>query len=287
MIKLNLHKTLNGVSGDLNLNLDLNISKGEFVTLYGNSGVGKTSILRMLSGLMLPNAGKIIVDDEVWFDTEQKINLKPQQRQLGYVFQDYGLFPNMTVRQNLEFAREKYKKTNSISELMDIIELQELQDRKPNTLSGGQQQRVALARALVQQPKLLLLDEPLSALDNAIRIKLQDYILKAHNTYGLTTILVSHDIGEVMKLSDRMIVIEDGQIIKQGAPLEVFVGKTIDSNVKLTGIVIAINSLEVTIFIAPQTIKIKSTEKELSTIKVGDTLVISSEIVNPKLYKIS
>lgn len=287
MIEFDIHKTLKGASGSFNLELNLYIKEGQLVTLYGDSGAGKTSTLQMLSGLLKPDSGRIIVNDVVWFDRDKNINLSPQQRGIGYVFQDYALFPNMTVRQNLEFALKKHQDNSIISELINIVELEELQDRKPNVLSGGQQQRVALARALVQQPRLLLLDEPLSALDIAIRSKLQDYILKAHNTYGLTTVLVSHDIGEVIKLSDNVIVLENGKIIKQGTPLEVFIGKTIDSAIQLAGVVLAINNLEVTLSVASQIIKVKSTEKELLTIKIGDTLVLTSEMVNPQLYKIN
>lgn len=287
MIEFDIHKTLKGASGSFNLELNLHIKEGQLVTLYGVSGAGKTSTLQMLSGLLKPDSGRIIVNDVVWFDRDKNINLSPQQRGIGYVFQDYALFPNMTVRQNLEFALKKHQDNSIISELINIVELEELQDRKPNALSGGQQQRVALARALVQQPRLLLLDEPLSALDIAIRSKLQDYILKAHNTYGLTTVLVSHDIGEVIKLSDNVIVLENGKIIKQGIPLEVFIGKTIDSAIQLAGVVLAINDLEVTLSVASQIIKVKSTEKELLTIKIGDTLVLTSEMLNPQLYKIN
>ncbi|AXT19866.1 ATP-binding cassette domain-containing protein [Flavobacteriaceae bacterium AU392] len=291
MICFNLHKTLKGISGDMNLELELDIPKGDLVTLYGDSGAGKTSTLRMLSGLLRPDFGKISVNDDVWFDINQNINLSPQQRNIGYVFQDYALFPNMTIRENLEFALTKNQNNGIVSGLIDIVELGELQHRKPNTLSGGQQQRVALARALVQQPQLLLLDEPLAALDNTIRLKLQDYILKVHREYKLTTILISHDIGEIIKLSDKVYVLKEGQIIKQGTPTEVFINKKINDDLKVTGIVLAIEkqneNYEITLSVHSQIIKIKTTTSEIKDIKIGDFMVMTSEILNPKLYKIN
>lgn len=290
MICFNLYKTLKGISGNMNLELELDIPKGDLVTLYGDSGAGKTSTLRMLSGLLRPDSGKITVNDNIWFDINQSINLSPQQRNIGYVFQDYALFPNMTIRENLEFALTKNQNNGIVSDLIDIVELGELQYRKPNTLSGGQQQRVALARALVQQPQLLLLDEPLAALDNTIRLKLQDYILKIHREYKLTTILISHDIGEIIKLSNKVYVLKEGQIVKHGAPTEVFINKKINDDLKLTGIILAIEkqneNYEITLSVHSQIIKIKATTSEIEDIKIGDFMIMTSEILNPKLYKI-
>ena len=158
MIELSLHKELISSGGKMFLNIDISLKPGKFITLYGESGAGKTSTLRMLAGLMNPDQGKIRVNNSVWLDTDKKVKLKPQQRDIGYVFQDYALFPNMTVRKNLEYALDKRQDKSIIDELIDIIELTELQYRKPESLSGGQKQRVALARALVRQPKILLLD---------------------------------------------------------------------------------------------------------------------------------
>jgi len=215
MIQAHIYKTLSTANGKMLLDIQLNIKKGQFVTLYGPSGTGKTSTLRTLAGLLSVDKGQIVVDDKIWFDSEKKINVSPQQRRIGYVFQDYALFPNMTVRKNLEFALEKDQDRSIIQELITIVELEELQHRKPETLSGGQQQRVALVRALVRKPEILLLDEPLSALDIKMRTKLQDYILKVHRKYELTTILVSHDVGEIMKMSDEIYCLENGKISLQ------------------------------------------------------------------------
>lgn len=222
MINVSISKQLNFSEGVEALEVDLQIKKGSFTTFYGKSGAGKTSLLKILAGLLTPDSGKICFEDSVWLDTTRKINLAPQRRQIGFLFQDYALFPNMTVYENLAFALRKGEDKKAIAELIDLMELGALQNRKPLHLSGGQQQRVALARALIQRPKLLLLDEPLAALDHEMRQKLQKHLLEAHKTYQLTTILVSHDIPEILRLSDSVFVLAQGKIITQGSPSDIF-----------------------------------------------------------------
>ncbi|NRB52865.1 MAG: ATP-binding cassette domain-containing protein [Saprospiraceae bacterium] len=222
MIDFRLEKRLNFAEGGQQLDVEIQLEKGQFVTLYGKSGAGKTSILRMLAGLLRPDAGHIGVQGQQWYDYQKNIFLSPQKRQLGFLFQDYALFPNMSVRENLLFALPKDQPDAIIAELIELMELRELQNRRPNRLSGGQQQRVALARALVQKPPLLLLDEPLSALDQEMRLKLQEYLLEIHQKYGLTTILVSHEPNEILRLSDTVYVIEQGQLVNTCTPQELF-----------------------------------------------------------------
>ncbi len=221
MIEIAVKKELHGADGAINLHFETSIQPGELVTIYGSSGAGKTSILRMLAGLLNPDTGVIRCKGLVWFDKDRKINVKPQARGIGMVFQDYSLFPNMTVRENLEFALDKTQDKGVVDELLLLTELTGLSGRRPSVLSGGQKQRVALARALVRKPKLLLLDEPFSALDVEMQSKLQDYILQAHREFGLTTLLISHDILEVVKMSRRVIVLKDGKIDKEGSPEDV------------------------------------------------------------------
>jgi molybdate transport system ATP-binding protein len=221
MIEINVNRKLFGASGELNLILNTTILQGELVTIYGPSGAGKTSVLRMLAGLLKPDTGVIKVDGNFWFDSSNGIHRRPQLRNIGLVFQDYSLFPNMTVRGNLEFALQKGQSSGVVDDLLALTELVNLADKKPATLSGGQKQRVALARALVRKPNLLLLDEPLSALDSVMQSKLQDYLLQVHEQFKLTTILVSHDINEVMKMSKRVLLLESGRVEKDGAPIDV------------------------------------------------------------------
>jgi molybdate transport system ATP-binding protein len=221
MITINVTRKLFGANGELSLHFETAIANGELVTLYGPSGAGKTSVLRMLAGLLRPESGFIRIDDDVWFDSAKSVNIRSQDRDIGIVFQDYSLFPNMTVRGNLEFALQKGQSTKIVDDMLELTQMTNLHDKKPAVLSGGQKQRVAVAMALVRQPRLLLLDEPLSALDSVMQSKLQDYLLQVHHQFKLTTILVSHDITEVIKMSKRVLVLEEGRILKDGAPLEV------------------------------------------------------------------
>ncbi len=291
MINLSFQKHLKTTEGSFELSIDLDIPKGTFVTLYGPSGAGKTSILRILAGLLVPDKGSIMVNDNLWYHSERKINLSPQKRNIGYVFQDYALFPNMTVIENLKFAQRKDQTKDLIPELMEVMELSKLENRSPDTLSGGQKQRAALARALVQQPEILLLDEPLAALDAQISTKLQDYILQAHNTYGLTTILVSHDLGEIMKLTDTVVVLEQGRISKAGVPQDIFMKKELSGKFQFTGTVLSIEKQDViyvvTVLIHNTIIKVVADATEIKDLHNGDRVVVASKAFNPVIYKVS
>ena len=290
MIQLNFQKKLSAASGEMLLDFKTEIKEKSFVTLYGKSGAGKTSVLRILSGLLKPDSGSIIVNEEIWVDTSTKINITPQQRKIGFVFQDYALFPNMTVKENLEYALLKNDSTTIINDLIEIVELGELQHRKPLTLSGGQKQRVALARALVQKPSILLLDEPLSALDTEIRFKLQQHILNLHHEFGLTTILISHDVSEVLRMSDTVIELSEGSILKQGAPQKIFNHTSLKNNFQLTGVLVEITQQDfiyiLSIFIGKDLVKIVADETEVTTLKIGDKILVSAKAFNPIIQKI-
>ncbi len=277
MIRIVLQKKLRSTSGAMLLAIDLTIEKGEFVTLYGKSGAGKTSVLRMLAGLLKPDNGRVVVDNEILFDNQKKINLKPQDRKIGLLFQDYALFPNMTAKENLQFALRRNQEPGIIAELIDIMELGDLQNRKPNTFSGGEKQRVALARALVQKPKLLLLDEPLSALDIEMRNKLQDYILQVQEAYGLTMILVSHDAAEIMKMSDKVFYIEKGEIIAEGTAKDIL---NQQNNLELIGEIVAINKQTLNIRVGTVMIKINTNKKQIRSLAIGDKIVINANLID-------
>ena len=273
MIEINVSKVLGSHREKMHLHLELKIQKGHFITLYGVSGAGKTSTLRLLSGLLVPDTGRILVNGIPWFDADKKINLSPQQRKVGYVFQDYALFPNMTVHQNLAFALRKGQKESIIGELTDLMELGDLLKRMPDTLSGGEKQRVALARALVQRPEILILDEPLSALDHKMRIKLQEHLLKVHATYDLTTILVSHNIGEIVKLSDRIYELENGRVIREGNAADFFASEGMGEKSKFSGEVVKIEKegeiYVVSVLIGTSIVKVVSNPKFFDPLIVG------------------
>ena len=222
MMELNVQKSLHSPGGEMLLDVQLQLKRRQVIGLYGKSGAGKTSLLRIIAGLFAPDQAKIVFDGKVWEDTPRKIKLRPQERKVGLVFQDYALFPNMTVRQNLEFARQPGQDDQIVDELIKLSELGQLQDQYPTTLSGGQQQRVALARSLVQRPQLLLLDEPLSAVDQEMRRKLRGHLRRLHDRFLLTTILISHEKEEVSQLADQVVVLEAGKVVQVGTPQEVF-----------------------------------------------------------------
>jgi molybdate transport system ATP-binding protein len=231
-LSINIKKELHTAEGKFPLAVDLTMEKGDFLALTGPSGGGKTTLLRLIAGLEKADDGQIAFDNKIWSNTTNKTFIVPQERSIGFVFQDYALFPNMTIEQNLKFAVDKNTPQNRVGELMKLMELSALANRFPAKLSGGQQQRVALARALVRQPKILLLDEPLSALDTAMRQRLQDDLKRLHEVYQLTTILVSHDEREIFKLANRVIFIENGQVKKVGTPSEVLENKGIFGRVQ-------------------------------------------------------
>lgn len=283
---LNLTKKLNFASGKGLLDIDVQIAEGTFVAISGTSGSGKTTLLRLIAGLE-KGAGFIKIKDSVWLDTANGLHLPPQQRKVGYVFQNYALFPNMTVRQNLRFALEKNQSTAIITELVETMELGELVNRYPQQLSGGQQQRVALARALVRKPPILLLDEPLSALDEVLRNHLQDYILKIHQKYQLTTLLVSHDTREIRKMADKVLVLEAGKIIKSGTPQVVFAKNTGTKEYQLSGTVIQIkdegNSSLISVKIGENIIEIEKGKQAQRILKIGDKMMLSTTVLNATL----
>ena len=289
MISFSIHKSLHSAQGQLALNISCEVQEGEIATIYGASGAGKTTILRILAGLLNPEKGFITVGGTTWLDTEKKINLLPRDRKVGFVFQDYALFPNMTIRGNLEYALDKGINREIVDELIQIMELEQLQNRYPETLSGGQKQRVALARALVRKPKLLLLDEPLSALDNEMRLKLQDHILQVHRSYALTTILVSHDIAEIYKLSDQIFVVDQGSILKQGTPQSLFSNSQISGKFQMAGEIAAIEQEDiiyiVSVLIHNKIVKVIATSDDIKTLKQGDNVIVSSKAFNPIIRK--
>jgi putative spermidine/putrescine transport system ATP-binding protein len=200
---------------------NLDVKKGEFVSFLGPSGCGKTTTLRMIAGFEAPSTGKVVLDDADITSTA------PNQRNVGMVFQAYALFPNMTVAQNIGFGMQIHKESKAaikqrVEEMLSIIHLEQKGNSYPNQLSGGQQQRVALARALANRPHVLLLDEPLSALDAKIRVSLRAEIRAIQRKLGITAIYVTHDQEEALSISDRIVVMNNGEIEQVGTPFEIY-----------------------------------------------------------------
>ena len=215
----NLHKAFG--SAYVVQNFELAVNRGEFVSFLGPSGCGKTTTLRMVAGFEIPSSGAICINDQ------DVTTLPPNQRKVGMVFQSYALFPNMTVAENIGFGLKVAKRPASeirqrTAEMLNLIKLPALGGRYPYQLSGGQQQRVALARALANKPQVLLLDEPLSALDAKIRVSLREEIRAVQRNLGITTIYVTHDQEEALSISDRIVVMNEGRIEQIGTPFEVY-----------------------------------------------------------------
>ena len=287
MIKLNITHPMKTSKGDVILQIDKEFKQGDFISIYGESGAGKTTILRSIAGLIRPQSGLIKIGDKILFDSKNDIFVPPQKRKVGFVFQDYALFPNLTVYENLHFALEKGKNKNKINELLKLMDLSALARSYPSKLSGGQCQRVALARALVQEPDILLLDEPLSALDFKMRNFLQDEILKIWKYFKLTILLISHDISEIYKLSQRVIELKNGQITKDTNIKELF-KNNLSSEFKITALVIDIEKIDdlvvLILLIGHEFIKVTLNQKEFnekfSKLKPNDNIILLQKSQN-------
>lgn len=201
--------------------LNLSIEDGSFTVLVGPSGCGKSTTLRMITGLDEPTSGDIYIDGK-------KINdLTPGKRDIAMVFQNYALYPTMTVRENIEFGLEnkkvpKEERKKRVQEICEVVGLTQYLDRKPATLSGGQRQRVALARAMVKQPKVFLMDEPLSNLDAKLRGQMRVELIGLHKKLGTTFVYVTHDQVEAMSMADDIVLMKDGYIVQQSSPRELY-----------------------------------------------------------------
>jgi molybdate transport system ATP-binding protein len=288
MITLNIHKALLTSSGDITLSANISIPQGETVAFYGASGSGKTTLLRIIAGLTQPDGGKINVGGSTWLDAEKGKNLPPNKRPVGFVFQDYALFPNMTVKENIQFAQEG-KDSQQVQWLLDMLGLAPLQNRNPAMLSGGQQQRVALARAIARKPRLLLLDEPLSALDHQTRSELQDEIKQLNAQLGITTVVVSHDMAEIFKLCTRVYAFDHGKVIDKGCPADVFLNSPISSKVQFMGEVLHAKNEDIikvlTLLVGNTPVKV-AVSNTLENYAPGDKVLIASKAFNPIIQKI-
>jgi len=279
MIKIDINKKLHGANGEMDLVVNLDIAQGDFVALAGQSGSGKTTLMRILAGLE-DASGTIQVGGEVWL--EGKKALPSQKRKIGFVFQDYALFPNMSVEENLLFVQ---KDKILASKLLELTELSELKDRLPNTLSGGQKQRVSLCRAMMNRPMLLLMDEPLSALDPSMRTKLQNEILILHKEFGTTTIMVSHDPSEIYRLASRVVVLNLGDVINDGTPKDILLKTSGSQKFSFEGELLDIVKVDVInvaiISIGQQLVEVVVSDKEANNLKVGKSVNVSTKAFTP------
>lgn len=207
-------------------------SDAEITALFAPSGSGKTVTLQMIAGLQKPERGEIEVNGRTLFSSERKINLPPQKRNVGYLFQHYALFPHMTVKENILFSSRDKK---LFREVVELLEIGDILNKLPDQISGGQKQRVALARAIVRKPEILLLDEPFSALHRSLKENLYRELLTIINRFNQRAVLVTHDFEEVLKLSRKVVVLENGRNVQEGSPEEVFFSPKTVKIAKLLG----------------------------------------------------
>ncbi|EJB6912971.1 sulfate/molybdate ABC transporter ATP-binding protein [Campylobacter jejuni] len=286
MIRIDINHPMNTAKGRLDLNFKKDIESGKITALFGESGAGKTTLLKIIAGLIKPEFGRIEAGDELWLDTQKNINLAIQKRKIGFVFQNYALFPNMSVKENISYAATSKQK---VEELLSLMNLENLAKIYPKNLSGGQAQRVALARALAREPQILLLDEPLSALDFKMRSFLQDELVKILQHFKITTLLVSHDLAEIYKLSHRILELSDGKIIKDARTNEFFTSSNLSAKLRLSATLLEIKKSDIlmifTLLLNQDIVKITLSEEEFlrtyKNVKIGDTLLLSIKAFNP------
>jgi ABC-type sulfate/molybdate transport systems ATPase subunit len=225
MIQARVRKTFPSRPDSAGFSLDLEFSASAGVTvLFGPSGAGKTLVLDSIAGFVRPDEGRILLDDEILFDGATGVYLPPQARHCGCVFQNYALFPHMTLRQNLEFAAERrprLERHRRVNEMLEKFRLVDSAGRRPHEVSGGQRQRCSIARALIGAPKLLLLDEPAQGLDAPLRLELYDVLRQVRAGFQTPILLVTHDLDECFELGEEMLILREGKIVQSGTPSKI------------------------------------------------------------------
>ena len=290
MIKIDITKQLQLAQGYTQLQVNTALQEGAITAIYGPSGAGKTTLLKILAGLTQPEQGTVVINDTIWLDTARRICLPPQQRSIGFVFQDYALFPHMSVLQNLVYAAGKKEDKRYIDELLHLVKMEAFINASPAQLSGGQQQRIALIRALVRKPQLLLLDEPLSALDNTMRRQLRTDLYNIQQKLQVTTVLVSHDIGEIDKLASGIIHLEHGKIVFQGSPQQLFSMDKYKNKLQLTGEIRQIipngSAYVIEVSTGSDIIPLTVNKMEIANLNTGDQVMVTVEASALEIIKI-
>ena len=225
MIQARLRKEFRARNESARFLLELEFTTSVGVTvLFGPSGAGKTLTLDMIAGFVRPDEGRILLDDDILFDHPTGVHLSPQRRQCGYVFQNYALFPHMSLRENLQFAAERrprLERHRRVNEMLERFRLTEVAGRRPHELSGGQKQRCSIARALVCAPKVLLLDEPARGLDAPLKAEFYAVLRQVRADFGTPIVLVTHDLDECFEVGDEMLIVRDGRLIQSGSPRKI------------------------------------------------------------------
>ena len=266
---IDLFHSFSTLQGIQKIEANLQIPLGEYVSISGISGSGKTTFLRLISGLIQPQNGTIYWGEQVWHDTKNKQCIPPQERNIGMVFQDYALFPNMNTLDNIIFACKEKVEKKYLQSIVDTLGLDNYLTRYPYQLSGGQQQRVAIARALISKPALLLLDEPFSALDESLKKTVQSFIYEIHQQNSMTTFVVSHQISEIKPYAHRFLQFENEKLLDYH-----YIEK---KNLSLQGILIskemsASEMSQVTLLYDDKTYQFPFPSSELEKLNIGDKI---------------
>jgi molybdate transport system ATP-binding protein len=222
MLNARIKKAFKPGADSAGFTLDVELTAAQGVTvLFGPSGAGKTLMLDSIAGFVKPDEGRIMLDDEILYDGAAGVFLAPQKRNCGYVFQNYALFPHMTLRENLGFAAERrprLERHRRVADMLEKFRLTEVAGRKPHEVSGGQRQRCSIARALIAEPKLLLLDEPATGLDAPLRAELYDALRRVEEDFKTPMLLVTHDLSECFELGEEVLIVNQGRVVQRGAP---------------------------------------------------------------------
>lgn len=216
MLEINIRRKL----GDLDLKVDFSTSAGGVTAIFGHSGSGKTSLINMIAGLTKPDHGRIVLYGKVVFDSEARINLPPERRQIGYVFQEGRLFPHMTVKSNLLYGTRPALRSESriaLDEIVELLGVGHLLNRRPHHLSGGEKQRVAIGRSLLMNPDLLLMDEPLAALDDMRKLEILPFIERVRDEIATPIVYVTHSMKEIRRLANMVLVMKEGKLVVSGS----------------------------------------------------------------------
>ena len=289
MIDIEIKKKLRGQDGEFVLECRIQNDSNELISVFGVSGSGKSTLLKMIAGLENPDSGHIRVGGESWFDSAKNINLAPQKRGTGFVFQEYTLFPHMSVMENILFAQSQ-KDIDKARQLLQLTELSELADIYPDTLSGGQKQRVAIARAIAREPKIMLLDEPFSALDIVVKRKLHDELIRLKSSLNIPVMFVSHDKEEVFRLSDKVAMIKNGKILSLTTANEAFFDSKISSKFSFFGTILSIKKIDIAymayISVGGQIVQVLLSSADMEEFSVGDEVQVGVKAFNPIIKKV-